>query len=148
MKRHIYLVPLSREHHGALILARLLQKGAPAYTGLPTDTAGKAAYARSYYDKEIDKHFAAEERSLLIHAKGINAALDKQLDEMKREHQQLRLLFETIHDNKKQEDHLDELGHALENHIRMEERELFPLIQDTCNEEVMKQILQSLTASL
>ena len=148
MKRHISLVPLSREHHGALILARLLQKGAPAYKGLPTDIAGKAAYARLYYEEEIDKHFSLEERSLLIHAKGINAVLDKQLDAMKQQHQQLRLLFHAIHGNEKQEDRLDELGHALENHIRMEERELFPLIQDTCIEEVMKQILQSLTASL
>ena len=30
--------------------------------------------------------------------------------------------------------HLDTLGNALEIHIRKEERELFPLIEETCNE--------------
>jgi hypothetical protein len=36
MKRHEALIPLSRDHHGTLILARLLRSDAPPYKGLPT----------------------------------------------------------------------------------------------------------------
>ena len=42
MIRHSSIVSLSREHHGALILARLLQKDAPPYKNLPKDLKGKA----------------------------------------------------------------------------------------------------------
>ena len=41
MKRHPTLAHLSREHQGALILAKLLQEDAPDYKGLPTDKNGK-----------------------------------------------------------------------------------------------------------
>jgi len=34
MKRHEALAPFSREHHGALILAQVMKKGAPAYKGI------------------------------------------------------------------------------------------------------------------
>ena len=43
MKRHEALAPLSREHHGTLILAQLLKKGAPVYKGLPDTDTGKAS---------------------------------------------------------------------------------------------------------
>ena len=49
MKRHPALIPLSREHHGALILARLIQKDAPPYKGLPLEINGKAVYAQEFY---------------------------------------------------------------------------------------------------
>ena len=66
MKRHPSLAHLSREHHGALILARLLQNNAPAYKSLPTDTAGKAVYALNFYEKELVKHFEAEEKAFTL----------------------------------------------------------------------------------
>jgi iron-sulfur cluster repair protein YtfE (RIC family) len=42
--------------------------------------------------------------------------------------------------------HLDELGKALEVHVRKEERELFPLIQESCSEELMIAIDTSLSS--
>jgi hypothetical protein len=75
MKRHPSLAHLSREHHGALILARLLQKNAPAYKDLPVDTEGKATYALKFYKEELVRHFE-EEESVLKMVIGINGALD------------------------------------------------------------------------
>lgn len=146
MKRHESLAPLSREHHGALLLARLLQKGAPVYKGLPSDIAGKAAYAIQFYHDELIPHFAAEEKIVLQRIKGISDKLDILSEQIIREHIKLRLLFDRIPDAGQLDDHLDSLGLALEKHIRKEERELFPLIQDTCNESILAGILQSFTA--
>lgn len=145
MKRHPSLVPLSRDHHAALLLARLLQKGAPAYKTLPADIPGKAAYALKFYHDELIDHFVAEEKVLAGPVKGISPALGKLADEISSEHAQLRILFEGIPLSGNLETHLDSLGIALEKHIRKEERELFPLIQDSCSEEVLTKILQLLT---
>ena len=144
MKRHHSLAHLSRDHHGALILARLLQKKAPAYKGLPTDVAGKAAYAIKFYKEELVKHFAQEERALQL-VKDINEPLDKMLQVILQEHVELHAAFQAITNNADLPEHLDELGKTLEIHVRKEERELFPLIEESCNEELMAAIDASLS---
>jgi iron-sulfur cluster repair protein YtfE (RIC family) len=145
MKRHDALVPLSRDHHGALILAKLLQKGAPAYKELPTDLPGKAAYASRFFDNELTPHFAAEEKCLLGYAKGVDAGIDALLETMKEQHLQLRTLFGQIATATDLATHLDATGALLEAHVRMEERQLFPLIQEHCSAEQLQHILVSLT---
>ena len=144
MKRHEALIPLSRDHHGALILAKLIQKGAPAYKGLPTDIAGKAAYAIKFYHDELVTHFLSEEKMVLDKIKGINEKLDALSDEIFHEHRELRLLFELLPVSTKLEEHLDALGYALEKHIRKEERALFPLVQESCREALLTEIAQLL----
>ncbi len=146
MKRHDSLAPLSREHHAALILARLLQKGAPVFKGLPADIAGKAAYARQFYRDELIPHFMAEENMVLLNIKGTSHQLDTLAEDIIREHKLLKLLFEMMPGADHLEDHLDSLGFALEKHIRKEERELFPLIQSTCSESILDAIKRSFAA--
>ncbi|MHB1179329.1 MAG: hemerythrin domain-containing protein [Daejeonella sp.] len=143
MKRHPSLIPLSREHHGALILARLLRQDAPHYKGLPTDAPGKADYALKFYQDEIIEHFDEEEKVILL-VKGINPELDLLLGEMEKEHVQLHELFRLINNNSDLSGHLDKLGRALEDHVRKEERRIFPMIQDSCSEELLNTIAESL----
>ena len=145
MKRHPSLAHLSREHHGALILARLLQNDAPAYKSLPADTEGKTVYALKFYKEELVKHFEEEEKVLKL-VTGVNAALDLLVDTIFREHQELHVLFKSINNHSRVTAHLDELGRALEIHIRKEERELFPLIEETCTEDLMALIDKSLSS--
>ncbi|MEP6711656.1 MAG: hemerythrin domain-containing protein [Ferruginibacter sp.] len=144
MKRHPSLAHLSRDHHGALILARLLQKDAPAYKGLPADTEGKAAYAIKFYREELVKHFEDEEKVLKL-VTGINATLDPMLAAIFKEHAALHESFKAIQLQSPGPEFLDGLGKALEKHIRTEERELFPLIQESCSEDLLKRIDQSLS---
>lgn len=134
MKRHPSLISLSREHHGALILARLLQKNAPAYKGLPSDSNGKAVYALQFYKDELIQHFLQEEKVLAL-VKGTDKNMDLLIDSIFEEHRQLQLLFKAIEGHKDLQLHLHETGVLLEKHIRKEERELFPLIQEKCSEE-------------
>ncbi len=129
MKRHEALAPLSREHHDGLILAQLLKKNAPPYRGLPTDLPGKLGYAREVFCDILDKHFIQEEK--VLHAiSGKHQAIDEMTKEIIAEHNDLRKMFKKLGMYGRLEEDLDALGHALEAHIRKEERELFPLIQE------------------
>lgn len=145
MKRHIALAPLSREHHGALILAQLLKKGAPVYKGLPVALNGKAEYATGFYRDELIKHFNEEEQVVIKTIKGINADLDKLADEITAEHIELGALFTSINDTNDLAMHLDTLGCKLEQHIRKEERRFFPLIQELCSKELLSKIARALS---
>ncbi|SRR5258706_13455040 len=145
MKRHSSLAPLSREHHGALILAQLLKKRAPAYKGLPADLNGKADYAIQFYRNELIKHFDDEEKVVIKKIKGVNIDLDNLSGEIIVEHKELRNLFISIKNTNDLATHLDKLGCALEQHIRKEERKFFPLIQELCNQKLLSEIEQVLS---
>lgn len=145
MKRHPSLIQLSREHHGGLILARLLQADAPPYKGLPTDAKGKAEYAASYYRNELKHHFEDEEK-IIPPLKGINRDLDVLLQEMCSEHQELGRIFSSIGTGTDLAGYLDNAGKKLENHIRKEERQIFPMIQESCSEDTLDMVAKILTS--
>lgn len=143
MKRHEALAPLSREHHGTLILAQLLKKNAPVYKGLPTHAAGKAAYALQQFEELIKKHFQQEE-IMLEKAKDCHDDIKNLAAEIIQEHQHLTALFLSMNTALVTEETMDRLGNALENHIRKEERVLFPLLQQHCSEALLQQIRNDL----
>lgn len=136
MKRHESLAPLSREHHGTLILAQLLKRNAPEYKGLPTDTEGKIKYAAGFYQQNLMQHFSKEE-VMFEKVKHTNAAIEKLAEEIYAEHTVLRNKFLLLNTASDKETALDELGNMLEAHIRKEERVLFPLLQKHCSEELL-----------
>lgn len=139
MKRLEALAPLSREHHTSLILAQLLKKDAPAYKGLPETIEGKAVYARQQFEKEIKDHFEKEELMLGI-AKDCNEAFSRLAEEIKKEHKELTALFLSLDTKINQANRMEELGRKLEDHIRKEERVLFPLLQQHCSADLLQQI--------
>lgn len=145
MKRHTALAPLSREHHGALILAQLLKNITTVYKGLPADTVGKADYATRFYQEELINHFREEEDIVIEKVTGLDATLDVLADEIIAEHKALHILFTTIKDADDLPAHLQKTGNTLEQHIRKEERIFFPLIQLVCNEDQLATIEKALS---
>lgn len=139
MKRHPSLAHFSREHHGALILARLLQKDAPPYKSLPVDIDGKVKYALKFYREDLIKHFDEEEKAFTL-AKEQDATLDLMIRVIIEEHRQLHDIFASFANGPVTPDMLDDLGKTLEAHIRKEERQLFPLIEKICGEKIMQAI--------
>lgn len=139
MKRHPTLAHLSRDHHPALILSQLLKRNAPAYKGLPADTGGKIDYALKFYREELLTHFTQEEKMMEL-LKGINPQLDALIDEIKREHLLLHQLFAGLKQKEDPISAMDDLGNTLDKHIRKEERELFPMIENNCDEQMMASI--------
>ncbi len=101
---------LSREHHTALRLGRhLLAGGAQAELG--TELPGNEA------------HFVEEERDLLplLDADRRRALTER----LRAEHAQLRLLFAAALNGRDEA----QAGQALIDHVRFEERELFPVLE-------------------
>lgn len=139
MKRHASLIPLSHEHHEALILARLLQKTTPPYRGMPTEPAEKAQYALTFFRDKLLTHFVQEE-SMINLVKGFSPELDLLMEDMVCEHVELRKLFEQLAQETDFLDPINHLGKTLEEHIRKEERQIFPLIQECCDEAVLDDI--------
>jgi iron-sulfur cluster repair protein YtfE (RIC family) len=129
IKRHKALQPLSRDHHHGLILAQLIKKGAPEYKGLPTTIEGKIEYTISFYNSSLKNHFKDEEEILFPAVIGKSDEIDKLISDIVAEHRKLENLIIELNKTKQSEITLDELGLLLENHIRKEEREVFPVIE-------------------
>lgn len=139
MKRHETLAPLSREHHGALILAQLIKRNAPVYKNLPTTIGDKVEYTLQFFNNELKNHFKKEE--LLLHkVKEIHPSITTLADEIFAEHILLKNLFHSLKDTYDAEAVLNELGNELDAHIHKEERVLFPLIQKHCSEEMLQKL--------
>ncbi|MBL8069343.1 MAG: hypothetical protein JNM28_12920 [Armatimonadetes bacterium] len=106
MKRAFALEPFSRDHNDGLHLARTLKEERPAAPAL----------AREAWEGELADHFAEEER-LLGPLAGEDSA------RMHEEHRLIEQLIEELPSS------CLALGKALEDHIRWEERVLFPAIE-------------------
>jgi hypothetical protein len=127
MKRHPALVPLSRDHHHALVIAQRLRR-ATAETA--TEIAGAFL---SHWNAEEKLHFRLEEELLLpayaAHGDPDHPAITRMLlDHMLIRRDAVRLAgmpsLELLHD----------LGARLADHVQLEEHEVFPLIEATIPE--------------
>ena len=110
MRRDPRLIPLSREHHAPLRLGRKL-------------IAGGARDELRAMHPALQAHFAGEERTLLprLRAGGERALAQRLLDE----HRALSALFVRALQGESEA----ETGKALIDHVRFEERELFPVVE-------------------
>jgi hypothetical protein len=127
MKRHPALVPLSRDHHHALVIAQRLRRAT-------AETAAETARAfLSQWDVEEKLHFRIEEELLLpayaAHGEPDHPAIIRLLlDHILIRRDVARLggtpPLELLHD----------LGARLATHVRLEEHDVFPLIEATIPE--------------
>ena len=117
MKRAPELIPLSREHHEALVLARR------ACAGAQPDTVCEHVLRRW---SQIEAHFAAEEQVLLpaLQRAGAGDTVDVAL----REHAELRSWIERLRTGDLAA--LPLWGDAMRTHVQFEEREVFALAQE------------------
>jgi hemerythrin-like domain-containing protein len=122
MKRHPALVPLSRDHHHALVLARSLRR---ATAENATETA--RAFLE-HWDAEEKLHFRVEEEILLpayaAHGEPDHPAIIRMLLDhiiIRRDAAKLAAAppLELLHD----------LGALLAEHVGLEEQQVFPLIE-------------------
>lgn len=132
MKRSDSLLKLSREHHGALVLA----KRAQGFAATPAAADIFMAQLVATFAGELEPHFQDEENTLLpaLQAAGENALVERTLAE----HAELRGLIDAI----AQRDlaALPRFGSALAAHVRFEERELFPAAENILPPETLSAI--------
>jgi iron-sulfur cluster repair protein YtfE (RIC family) len=138
MKRHPALIPLSQDHHKALLLAQLLKRNAPEYHGLPKDLIGKMNFAKEIYHTELEHHFRDEEQFVFPYFKEKDAELDNLISEILNEHIILKEKILSLVDNPNLIDQLDEIGNILGEHVRKEERILFEKAQTILSDYELK----------
>jgi hemerythrin-like domain-containing protein len=124
IKRHYALRNLSREHHDGLVFALRLQKGVAKKANLQS----MEEYAAWFWENHLLPHFQLEEEQLFPMLKGEYELINEAITQ----HQDLKMLFQI-----QQKSHVDfkRIYELLQRHIRLEERELFNLIQKTLSEE-------------
>lgn len=129
MKRNENLIPLSREHHFGLLCSWKIREGVK----LGIDYNRIKAYVNYFWEERLRHHFTAEDTVFepLEH--------DDQFIAMEMEHVEIKQLIESINDSENT-DLLLAFADALQNHIRFEEREFFPAIEQNLSETELKKI--------
>lgn len=119
MKRHPAIQQLSREHHHGLVLARRARR---CSAGSAAQVAAAWRTIRNAYHAELEHHFCDEEARLLPRLRGVR---DDLVDQTLDDHQRMREL--ALHGSSAAE--LHQFAELLAEHIRFEERTLFPTIE-------------------
>jgi iron-sulfur cluster repair protein YtfE (RIC family) len=127
MKRHPALQQLSRDHHHALAVAQRLKR-----TDAPGANDARGLFLE-YWERDGRGHFREEEEVLLPTLSRF-AELDQPvISRVLLDHVRIRRLAEDVAADAELAD-LHALGIELEQHVRREERELFPLIEQSLPE--------------
>jgi len=129
--RHPSLIPLSHDHHHGLALALRCRKQALGQMK-PVGAEGlreRAKELEEFCSANLIAHFRAEEEVLFPRLAGAVPESKDMIDELLRDHEQLRQAPSRLANGADLAKSIFDLGDLLERHIRKEERELFPLIE-------------------
>jgi len=138
MKRIEQLQKLSREHHGSLVMAKKISQ--IAEEGSETDLIEAIQTIKDYDENELEAHFQHEERTIF-------AVIFKNYKEhipfataLLKEHGLIRMLIMQMKPETAKED-LGNFGLLLKTHTRLEEHELFPIIEKSFSDEELDAVL-------
>jgi len=142
MKRSTALFTLSREHHTALKVAQALVR-------VESATARDARDAfLAFMAREGEQHFQAEESILLPAVNGLFGAEDPDIERTLREHAEIRRRAAGLRtappDLPSDEQELRDLGKLLRDHVRHEERTLFPRIEEALDSNELRRLGEAL----
>lgn len=143
MKRTPELRTLSEDHHHGLVQARRLRKAAEG-----DQTTSAESTARDFLDfwqKDTALHFRKEEEVLLPVMARYGGDLSREpLVEMIEDHARIRGLVMQLSDEAMgghvRLETLHEIAERLEAHIRLEERVVFPLIEESLSEAALTEL--------
>ena len=146
MKRATGLMGLSEEHHHGLVHARRLRRAASGEEAGPTEVA--RAFLE-FWQKETSVHFRREEEVLLpVLARYGEDVSQEPVVKMLAQHARIRglvmQLSDEVADGDVRLETLGSIGERLEDHIRLEEREVFPMIEETLPKAALKEIASRL----
>ena len=137
LKRSNELAPLSREHHQGLLFVWKINQGIAI--GTPVETMSN--FTRWFWANHIKPHFKDEEKVL---AKFLPADQPLVL-QMIKEHTQIRDMVISL-DREPDKTTLIILAEFLNNHIRFEERKLFPYVEKTLTAEQLSYVYEHLSS--
>lgn len=140
-------MPLSRDHHEALVQARALRLAAGG-----TDAERRKHPARetatafvSYFEQQLSGHMQDEERAVLPPAE---AAGVEGTERIRAEHQELRGLAAGIGESLRLSSDpaalMQEAGQLLDDHVRYEERAFFEAVQRALSPDALDELGEAL----
>lgn len=133
LKRHPALVPLSKDHHFGLLLCWKIRTGAK--TGVAPGRI--AAYVEYFYEHHLKQHFQEEEEYIF----SLLGANDEKRKKAEQQHRRINRLVEKLALIPERRDvTLGQLEEELEAHIRFEERELFPYLQNILSSRELEEL--------
>jgi iron-sulfur cluster repair protein YtfE (RIC family) len=139
IKRSPHIVLLSREHHTGLLCCWKIRQGLKKQA----DTTRIQKYLTYFWDSHLQQHFGEEEEHLF----------DKVNDDFCRkalqQHQEIKALISQVQDSTPAPapELLHQLADQLEAHIRYEERDLFPHLEQVLEEPELRRIGAALAQS-
>jgi hypothetical protein len=142
MKRDPALAGLSRDHHQALAVALRLRRA-------DRDTAADARRAfLDFWEREGSHHFRVEEEVLLPAFAGFGDAHHPLVARALCEHAVIRHHAGVLAgDGPVAPEELHELGRLMADHVRLEERELFVLIEEAMPQPELAALAAALDAA-
>ena len=133
MKRHPALLPLSRDHHHALVIARRLRQ-ATDHTAAET-----VAAVLTHWRSEEKLHFRVEEELLLPAYAAYGDPDHPAVLQMLIDHMLIRRDIGRLTDQPPLK-LMHDLGALLRSHVELEEREVFPLVEVTIPEAELTEL--------
>ncbi|MGK2954721.1 MAG: hemerythrin domain-containing protein [Solirubrobacterales bacterium] len=130
MKRSDALIPLSREHHQVLTLAKSLKEA--------TEVEAAAAEFIDFWQPGGINHFRIEEEVLLPGSNLPGPKSDDLSARMLDDHLEIRRRAMTILAGEAVLGDFHELGTILDDHVRFEERELFLAVETNLSPEQLE----------
>jgi hemerythrin-like domain-containing protein len=132
MKRADALRPLSREHLVALMAAKTLREA--------TDLEEATRAFLDFWDGDGRRHFRVEEEALLPNW-ALHAEVDKDgVERMLAEHLAIRREALRLEAGETTLEEARELGRLLHDHVRFEERQLFPIVEEALDEAALARL--------
>jgi hemerythrin-like domain-containing protein len=130
MKRSAALTLLSHDHHHALVVAQRLRRA--------EDRSPATRELLDFWESQGREHFDVEEEVLVPTWLELDPGADRALAErLADEHQVIRSLVRAAQSDSLDLDGLAETGRLLADHVRFEERELFPLIEKALRSDAL-----------
>src|SRR6186997_2579319 len=136
IKRSKQLTPLSKDHHDGLLFAWKIKQGLKN----GADIKLIAEYVQWFWKNHLQEHFREEEQILAPHLPEDNELLKQMIDE----HHGIESMVH-INENIADEILLLNLAQAIDEHIRFEERQLFPYAEKAIPEKELNLIYDQLS---
>src|SRR5690606_17808950 len=134
LKRSTHLIQLSKEHHFSLLFCWKVRQGIKK--GIAPDRM--VAYVAYFWKEHLLPHFSEED--ILF-----RTMEDPLIQRAYREHSEINALVQTLSSSK---DHvleqLAQVADRVEQHVRFEERELFPYLERALPQSALARVAQQL----
>jgi hemerythrin-like domain-containing protein len=130
LKRHPALVPLSQDHHFGLLLCWKIRTG----IGKGIETERIVDYVKYFFADHLKRHFLEEEKYIFV----LMDEKDPKRVEAEEQHRKIEGIVGKLDETP--DSALSSLEKEIDKHIRFEERDLFPYVQQLLNNEELEKL--------